>query len=642
MDMGFSEEDASAALYVAHNEMVEALDIMKDSDRLADAHEQYRSYVEARKTKARQAQAKNYSQNLFVSEEKRQRPQSTGTPQPISKPAVATKFDEMVDQVMAYGFTMEDAYDALVITNDVEKALEALKKKYGNSVPLNKNQHQAQQQQRAPQQQQQRPPQQPQQAQQTQQQQQQQRPPQQAQQAQQAQQQQQRAPQQQGQQGPGRTPSAAELAAKFDEMVDSLISMGFSMEEAYDALTTTNDFDKAVEFLRKKRGGPQPSQRPSQSQQQVPQQGQQQQRPPQQQGQQQQRPPQQQGQAQPQQQRPPQQAQQPKPAPVERQFPPLNPQIEQQVNEIKEKGNAIFKSGDFAHARDLYNEAIKLLPVGHPLTIPLLNNRGACYLKMDSFKPCIEDCTAVLELNPNDIKATLRRAQAYEALEQLDKAYADYKAVLSLDPSTLAASQGTQRVTKAKQTLEKSKTEEAKPKPAKEVEISLIHEEAPAKPKASVSTIDLSNSKPGDFSMFENLSSNRPDPEPESAKPFVTQGMNMRQLEEQNRKFEDAEREMYQDEVNRKILGWRQRKEDNIRALLSTLNLVLWEGVEWKNVSLAELVTPAQVKVAYMKACNKVHPDKVQNQTMEKKLLAEGIFDALNKAYDVFRTQNGL
>lgn len=123
---------------------------------------------------------------------------------------------------------------------------------------------------------------------------------------------------------------------------------------------------------------------------------------------------------------------------------------------------------------------------------------------------------------------------------------------------------------------------------------------------------------------------------------FVTQGMNMRAADDHKKQYEEAEREMVQGDVNAKLMGWKQRKEDNIRALISTMNLVLWEGVEWKNVSLADLVTPQQVKIAYMKAVNKVHPDKVYNATMEQKLLAEGAFDALNKAYELFRTQNGL
>lgn len=61
------------------------------------------------------------------------------------------------------------------------------------------------------------------------------------------------------------------------------------------------------------------------------------------------------------------------------------------------------------------------------------------------------------------------------------------------------------------------------------------------------------------------------------------------------------------------ILDWIEGKERNIRALLSTLNTVLWEGeTRWKPVSMADLVTPDQVKKYYRKAALIVHPDKVQ------------------------------
>lgn len=61
------------------------------------------------------------------------------------------------------------------------------------------------------------------------------------------------------------------------------------------------------------------------------------------------------------------------------------------------------------------------------------------------------------------------------------------------------------------------------------------------------------------------------------------------------------------------ILDWIEGKERNIRALLSTLNTVLWEGeTRWKAVGMADLVTPDQVKKYYRKAVLIVHPDKVQ------------------------------
>lgn len=57
---------------------------------------------------------------------------------------------------------------------------------------------------------------------------------------------------------------------------------------------------------------------------------------------------------------------------------------------------------------------------------------------------------------------------------------------------------------------------------------------------------------------------------------------------------------------------------------------------------MSELIQPNQVKSKYMKAVNKVHPDKMSTATVEQKLLAAGIFYALNSAYDIFRQQNGL
>lgn len=63
------------------------------------------------------------------------------------------------------------------------------------------------------------------------------------------------------------------------------------------------------------------------------------------------------------------------------------------------------------------------------------------------------------------------------------------------------------------------------------------------------------------------------------------------------------------------ILDWIEGKERNIRALLSTMHTVLWEGeTRWKPVGMADLVTPEQVKKVYRKAVLVVHPDKVSHK----------------------------
>ena len=98
-----------------------------------------------------------------------------------------------------------------------------------------------------------------------------------------------------------------------------------------------------------------------------------------------------------------------------------------------------------------------------------------------------------------------KQAQAYEALEQLDAAFADYKFILTIDPSVMAASQGTQRVSKAMRTLEKSKLEESAPKPPKPMEDLISEHPAPTPKAASKAPSPVSSADPNDFSMFENL-----------------------------------------------------------------------------------------------------------------------------------------
>lgn len=87
-----------------------------------------------------------------------------------------------------------------------------------------------------------------------------------------------------------------------------------------------------------------------------------------------------------------------------------------------------------------------------------------------------------------------------------------------------------------------------------------------------------------------------------------------------------------------KILDWIEGKERNIRALLSTMHTVLWEGeTRWKPVGMADLVTPEQVKKVYRKAVLVVHPDKATGQPYEQ--YAKMIFMELNDAWSEFDTQ---
>lgn len=65
-----------------------------------------------------------------------------------------------------------------------------------------------------------------------------------------------------------------------------------------------------------------------------------------------------------------------------------------------------------------------------------------------------------------------------------------------------------------------------------------------------------------------------------------------------------------------KIAEWTEGKKGNLRALLCSLHTVLWpEADRWQRCEMHQLVTAADVKKAYRRACLAVHPDKVYEYT---------------------------
>uniref|UniRef100_A0A8C3WVS4 Sperm-associated antigen 1 n=1 Tax=Catagonus wagneri TaxID=51154 RepID=A0A8C3WVS4_9CETA len=119
---------------------------------------------------------------------------------------------------------------------------------------------------------------------------------------------------------------------------------------------------------------------------------------------------------------------------------------------LKSQGNELFQHGQFAEAALKYSAAIaQLEPAGSgsadDLSI-LYSNRAACYLKDGNCSGCIQDCNRALELHPFSVKPLLRRAMAYETLEQYQKAYVDYKTVLQIDCGIQVANDSVNRITK--------------------------------------------------------------------------------------------------------------------------------------------------------------------------------------------------
>jgi len=102
---------------------------------------------------------------------------------------------------------------------------------------------------------------------------------------------------------------------------------------------------------------------------------------------------------------------------------------------MKEEGNVLFKKGQFEAALQKYSSALDLVddPEG-PLALAVRNNRAACAHQISDHHAVVRDCSFVLQRDPGNFKALVRRMLALEPLERYEAALVDAQAVLRLDP----------------------------------------------------------------------------------------------------------------------------------------------------------------------------------------------------------------
>lgn len=99
---------------------------------------------------------------------------------------------------------------------------------------------------------------------------------------------------------------------------------------------------------------------------------------------------------------------------------------------MKEEGDTYFKAANFEAAIKSYTKCLdSISDKSSDLAIKCYNNRAACHKQLSNFDGTIEDSTNVLEYRPEDVKALMRRAQAFEACERYKSALQDVRQVLS-------------------------------------------------------------------------------------------------------------------------------------------------------------------------------------------------------------------
>lgn len=108
------------------------------------------------------------------------------------------------------------------------------------------------------------------------------------------------------------------------------------------------------------------------------------------------------------------------------------------AEEEKEKGNEMFKKGDYPNAIKYYSEAIRR----NPEDPKIYSNRAACYTKLAEFSLGLKDCDECIKLDPTFIKGHIRKGKIYQGLKQISKAQDAYQKAIDIDGNCQEALDG--------------------------------------------------------------------------------------------------------------------------------------------------------------------------------------------------------
>ncbi|BGP29407.1 auxilin-like clathrin-binding protein required for normal clathrin function [Rhodotorula toruloides] len=339
----------------------------------------------------------------------------------------------------------------------------------------------------------------------------------------------------------------------------------------------------------------------------------------------------------------------PSPAPhrpaVSRPHIAVSPSSLTSASKHKTVGNEHFKLGRFGDATAAYSLALDSLPEGWLGRVPLLNNRAQARLRSGEEKAAATDCTeafailvavtsgeidlssldsessslptevtqlyaggAAVDLKDQLGKSLGRRAKALEADEKWKKAREDWETILKLgDESVTRGAGGVKMVSDGIARCRK-----------------MI--DGPSAPATAPPT---SRSSPAPAVR----------PKPRSPAPPVEgsgEAVKALQAQQAAAAAEDDMRLELKDQVDARIAAWKGGKETNLRALIASLDSVLWPELGWKTVGMHELISENQLKVRYVRAISKVHPDKLNasNTTLEQRMIASLVFASLNDAWN--------
>jgi hypothetical protein len=272
----------------------------------------------------------------------------------------------------------------------------------------------------------------------------------------------------------------------------------------------------------------------------------------------------------------------------------------QNSSKQRASGSEAFKRGDYATAHTHYTSALQGIPTTHPIAIIIFCNRALTSIKNGDPRGAIADADSALgtiglsrgegekialggadgEKDMKEFfgKALMRKAEALEHMEKWGDAGQVWREAVTAGVGGSISIQGRNRCEKAVGGPSQSARSTPAPRPAAK--------RPPPKPASALSALQGS----------EAMSSEA-----------------VQRMRAANAAAEKADDEKFAltDSVDAKLIAWKGTKADNLRALLGSLDKVLWADAGWNKVGMQDLVMPNKVKIVYMKAIAKVHPDKV-------------------------------
>lgn len=346
----------------------------------------------------------------------------------------------------------------------------------------------------------------------------------------------------------------------------------------------------------------------------------------------------------------------------------------QRSETYRNKGNEYFKQGQYGHAEGAYTRALEALQDPTNVssssqtidvyfgTLPVYNNRASARLKNGDGKGAKEDVERVIEIIfcedqdmnksveelkqrldwnqtriPDELRSSLnipeqvgkafsKRARIHEDFEKWPQAKIDWEICRKLGGDVIRGAGGlkiiNESLSRCSQALDKNQNR------SNGMMNPITTTTATTTTRTTrTTTMSSSDSRTRSTPQLSRDQSRRMNQKVNEAVQRLRES-NERLEIESNQKLESK------DFVDDKILRWKSGKESNLRALIASLDSVLWDRLGWSKVNMSELLTAAQVKSKYVKAISKVHPDKIpKDASIVEQMIAKSVFATLNEAW---------